>query len=1287
MKKVTNHLTHLKTILILTFLTASLALNAQSATWTGAVNTNWNTAGNWTFSGIGAGFNNQTKFIIPANATGPTTASNASVTMAGLVIGNNATATVPMGFTLKIRDDFNFICNCDGILNRGMLTNNGTIDIDNTSFIGIKNNGNGTLTNNGTIDIDDANSDGIHNLGTLTNNGTIDIDDAIAEGIHNLGTLTNNDTIDIDDTFSNGISNRGTLTNQSNGQINIGQNLSVGGTAGINSQSGGNLINDGSTIKIDRTDERGIHIEFGTITNKNGGQILIGEIGNIGRHGVTISSSGDGSFNNESGALLSIKGVSGSFHGINNGKNFKNTGTNSKVDIDMAGLGRNGITNIGTFTNEMSAEIEIDGTGENGISNNTNKTFNNSANITIGALKKIGFDGIRNGGTFNNTGGNINIDDTAIDGIYNNGGMFTNAANITIGALKKIGFHGIHNGGTFNNTGGNINIDDTAKEGISNIGGAIFTNAANIAIGALKKIGSHGIRNAGTFNNTSGNINIDDTTIEGIYNNDSGMFTNAANITIGALKKIGNHGIRNLKSIFTNTGDIQIDDTADDGISNGRSLSQAGTFTNFGNIRIGLNKTVQGDGVQNATEFNNNAGGHIQIGTVNEKGIFNKNNAFNEPVNFTNAGKLTIGDGHTIGQEGIRNEKPFTNAGCAEIYLFDKFSNTDMFTNDGLLSLNTAETHAPGNLTNNGIVEDIQGTFLTGGIANNEVVVAPTVANACETINPAFVLAGSPSFNYLGVYSDVNCSTSVGMINKNTNTFIANPTLSEGMHNLFVKIEDSGGGCTRVVSWKLTTQNCCVAPAIQTHPVGDTKCPGENVTFSVTATGSNLSYQWKKDGTNIGGASSSSLTLTNLQNSDAGDYTCEVSNNCGNETSEVATLTMDEVKPNFNGTCASYSNPFSTDAGECYATISFTVPSPTDNCGVTELKAKILDGNGNTFQNWTNNPDGQFPPDDYQIKWRAKDAAGNKKVCTKSFSVVDDESPDAQCVTSHTVQLTNGFGTISINDIDAGSSDNCNVNVGLSQTTFDCNDRGNSTVTLTATDDAGNSHTCTADIEVLGTTLSIDDLSKNEGTGTGYTFFFFKVVRGASGCTDQVDYATSDGTATLADNDYVAASGTHYFTSTGSNIRYSIVRGVKDANHESDEHFWVDLSNASAGLTITKANGKAELLNDDAAPLFVFPNQDVENPNYIQTQIQQNKVALYPNPVQDDFQLIVPHIWLEAGAVEVALFNNLGQQISGFQLTDSQAMIEVAALPTGTYQLNFRTKSGFVQTERFVKVD
>jgi hypothetical protein len=87
-------------------------------------------------------------------------------------------------------------------------------------------------------------------------------------------------------------------------------------------------------------------------------------------------------------------------------------------------------------------------------------------------------------------------------------------------------------------------------------------------------------------------------------------------------------------------------------------------------------------------------------------------------------------------------------------------------------------------------------------------------------------------------------------------------------------------------------------PVITSQPASRTNVFGSTATFAVSATGSNPAYQWRKNGANlansgnISGALSTSLTLSGITLSDAGNYTVVVTNSAGAVTSSVAVLTV-----------------------------------------------------------------------------------------------------------------------------------------------------------------------------------------------------------------------------------------------------------------------------------------------------------------------------------------------------------------------------------------------------------
>ncbi len=81
------------------------------------------------------------------------------------------------------------------------------------------------------------------------------------------------------------------------------------------------------------------------------------------------------------------------------------------------------------------------------------------------------------------------------------------------------------------------------------------------------------------------------------------------------------------------------------------------------------------------------------------------------------------------------------------------------------------------------------------------------------------------------------------------------------------------------------------SPSITAQPVGATLLTGATTTLTVTATGSLPTYQWKKNGTAISGATSASYTTPPATYQDDGaSYTVVVSNSAGSATSTAATV-------------------------------------------------------------------------------------------------------------------------------------------------------------------------------------------------------------------------------------------------------------------------------------------------------------------------------------------------------------------------------------------------------------
>ncbi len=109
--------------------------------------------------------------------------------------------------------------------------------------------------------------------------------------------------------------------------------------------------------------------------------------------------------------------------------------------------------------------------------------------------------------------------------------------------------------------------------------------------------------------------------------------------------------------------------------------------------------------------------------------------------------------------------------------------------------------------------------------------------------------------------------------------------------------------------------------------------------------------------------------------------------------------------------------------------------------------------------------------------------------------------------------------------------------------------------------------------------ISIADISVTEGDSGTVNAVFTVSLSSATTETVTVNFTTAGNTATVADNDYSAASGTLTFSPNSTSQLITIaVRG--DTRVEPDETFFVNLSNPS-NATISDTQALGTILNDD----------------------------------------------------------------------------------------------------------
>ena len=188
-------------------------------------------------------------------------------------------------------------------------------------------------------------------------------------------------------------------------------------------------------------------------------------------------------------------------------------------------------------------------------------------------------------------------------------------------------------------------------------------------------------------------------------------------------------------------------------------------------------------------------------------------------------------------------------------------------------------------------------------VSNSNVLgtVGTPITPIAFTVTGAAIPAGSFQITSLPPGITVANANSAGVLNASSGVMSGTPTTAGTYIVSILAWERPGAtgdpfGPTQVGF--IITDSASSVPVITTQPASQTVGAGSTVTLTVSAGGSPApTYQWRKNGVLVPGATGASLTLGNVQAPDAGNYTVVVSNLAGIVTSSVATLTVNATGP------------------------------------------------------------------------------------------------------------------------------------------------------------------------------------------------------------------------------------------------------------------------------------------------------------------------------------------------------------------------------------------------------
>jgi Ig-like domain-containing protein len=181
----------------------------------------------------------------------------------------------------------------------------------------------------------------------------------------------------------------------------------------------------------------------------------------------------------------------------------------------------------------------------------------------------------------------------------------------------------------------------------------------------------------------------------------------------------------------------------------------------------------------------------------------------------------------------------------------------------------------------------------------NAASVAPSITSqpASQTVTAGQTASFSVSATGTAPLTYQWRKNGVSITGANASSYTTGATTSADSGSTFSVVVTNSVGSATSNNATLTVNSSNVAPSITTQPANQTVTVGQSATFSVLATGTGpLSYQWRKNGTNISGANASSYTTPTTTTADSGSsFSVMVSNSAGTMASNNAMLTVNSA--------------------------------------------------------------------------------------------------------------------------------------------------------------------------------------------------------------------------------------------------------------------------------------------------------------------------------------------------------------------------------------------------------
>lgn len=183
------------------------------------------------------------------------------------------------------------------------------------------------------------------------------------------------------------------------------------------------------------------------------------------------------------------------------------------------------------------------------------------------------------------------------------------------------------------------------------------------------------------------------------------------------------------------------------------------------------------------------------------------------------------------------------------------------------------------------------GLYGHDGMQNNlKIIKQPESVTRCAHSNTLFYVEANGNGNLSYQWKKNNISI-IGA----TNDTLAFSNVSISDSGTYTVVISSTTGLT--VTSNSASLTLLASTAINTNPSSMNLTLNSNASFTVSATGNSLTYQWYKNNVAISGATNSTFSKTSISFSDSGSYKVIVNGTCGSVASSSAYLTVTMPAP------------------------------------------------------------------------------------------------------------------------------------------------------------------------------------------------------------------------------------------------------------------------------------------------------------------------------------------------------------------------------------------------------